>query len=169
MDVIGWLIVAALFALGMAGAVLPVLPGVVFIYAAFIVYGLFFSFEPFGFWFWSIETLILALLCVADYLVNAWGVKKYGGSKASVVGSTIGVLIGPFVIPAFGLIIGPLAGAIIGECLDGLLRGTPVNREFLARSLKVGWGSLIGLFSSTVVKIILQLVMIAVFVIWLVF
>ncbi|WP_276354039.1 DUF456 domain-containing protein [Cohnella caldifontis] len=168
MDAIGWLIVAALFALGMAGAVLPVLPGAVFIFAGFFVYGFFFSFEPFGFWFWAIQTLILVLLTVADYLVNAWGVKKYGGSKASVVGSTIGVLIGPFVIPAFGLIIGPLAGAVIGEWLDGLVKGTPLNREFFVRSLKVGWGSLIGLFSSTVVKIILQLSMIAVFVVWLI-
>lgn len=167
MDIIGWLLIAALFALGMAGAVFPVLPGALAIYAAFFVYGFFFSFEPFGFWFWTFETLIVLVLFVADYAVSAWGVKKYGGSKASVYGSTIGILIGPFVIPGFGLIIGPLAGAVIGELLDGAVRGKPMGRAFFVQALKVGWGSLVGLLSSTVVKIVLQLVMIVLFVIWL--
>ncbi|WP_123039425.1 DUF456 domain-containing protein [Cohnella candidum] len=169
MDIIGWLLIAALFALGMAGAVFPVLPGALAIYAAFFVYGLFFSFEPFGFWFWTIQTLIVALLFVADYLVNAWGVKKYGGSRASVIGSTIGILIGPFVIPAFGLVIGPLAGAVLGEWIDGVARGVRLDKAFFVRSLKVGWGALVGLLSSTVVKVLLQLAMIVIFVIWLVF
>ncbi|MDB4868578.1 MAG: hypothetical protein JWR03_2911 [Cohnella sp.] len=169
MDVIGWLLIAALFALGMAGAVFPILPGALAIYAAFFVYGLFFSFHPFGFLFWTIETLIVAILLVADYLVNAWGVKKYGGSRASVIGSTIGILIGPFVIPAFGLIIGPLAGAVIGELIHGVTHGAQWNRAFVVRSVKVGWGALVGLLSSTIVKIGLQLVMIIVFIIWLVY
>ncbi|TJY39809.1 DUF456 family protein [Cohnella pontilimi] len=168
MDVIGWLLIVALFALGMAGAVFPVLPGALAIYAAFFVYGLFFSFTPFGFWFWTLETLIVVVLFVADYVVNAWGVKKYGGSRASVIGSTIGILIGPFIIPAFGLIIGPLAGAIIGELMDSISRGNSLNRDLVVRSIKVGWGALIGLLSSTVVKILLQLVMIVLFIVWLV-
>ncbi len=159
MDVLGWVLIAALFAIGMAGAVFPILPGALAIYAAFFVYGWFFSFEPFGFWFWSFQTVIVVALLVADYMVNAWGVKKYGGSRASVVGSTIGILIGPFVIPAFGLILGPLAGAVLGE----LIHGSSINR-----SLKVGWGALVGLFSSMIVKIILQAAMIVIFVIWLV-
>ncbi|THF82609.1 DUF456 domain-containing protein [Cohnella fermenti] len=159
MDILGWIIIVVLFVVGMAGAVYPVLPGVFAIYAAFFVYGLFFSFEPFGFWFWSIQTLIVLALIVADYVVNAWGVKKFGGSKASVWGSTIGVIIGPFVIPAFGLIIGPFAGALLGE----LIAGSPFDK-----ALKVGWGSLVGLFTSTFMKIVLQLVMIVLFIIWLI-
>lgn len=159
MEVLGWLIIAALFAVGMAGAVFPILPGALAIYAAFFVYGWFYSFEPFGFWFWSFQTVIVVVLLVADYMVNAWGVKKYGGSRASVVGSTIGILIGPFVIPAFGLIIGPLAGAAIGELIHG---------SSLDHAIKVAWGALIGLFSSMIVKIILQAAMIVIFIIWLV-
>ncbi|MGG1312200.1 MULTISPECIES: DUF456 domain-containing protein [Cohnella] len=160
MDIVGWLVITALFALGMAGAVFPVLPGALAIYAAFFVYGFFFSFEPFGFWFWTVQTLIVVALFAADYIVNAWGVKKYGGSKASVVGSTIGVLIGPFVIPAFGLLLGPFLGAVIGEMIHG---------SSMDRSLKVGWGAVVGLFSSMVAKIVLQLAMIVLFVIWLIF
>lgn len=159
MDWLGWILIVALFVVGMAGAVYPILPGALAIYAAFFVYGLFFSFGPFGFWFWTIQTLIVAVLFIADYIVNAWGVKKFGGSKASVWGSTIGILVGPFVIPAFGLIIGPFAGAVIGE----LIHGSPTDR-----ALKVGWGALVGLFTSTVVKVFLQAAMIVLFVIWLI-
>lgn len=166
MDIIGWLLIAALFALGMAGAVFPVLPGALAIYAAFFVYGFFFSFEPLNFWFWAIQTLIVIVLFVADYVVSAWGVKKYGGSKASVIGSMIGILIGPFVIPAFGLIIGPLAGAVIGELINGTVRGISLDRAFIIRALKVSWGTFVGLLSSTIVKIVLQLAMIILFFLW---
>ncbi|MFC5405616.1 DUF456 domain-containing protein [Cohnella soli] len=159
MDVLGWTIISALFAVGMAGAIYPMLPGALAIYAAFFVYGWFFSFEPFGFWFWFLQTAIVVVLFVADYVVSAWGVKKYGGSRASVIGSLVGILIGPFVIPAFGLIIGPLAGAILGELIHG---------SDMKKSLLVGWGSMVGLLASTVVKFIAQLAMIVLFVIWLI-
>lgn len=157
--VLGWVLVIALFVIGMAGAVYPVLPGVLAIYFAFFVYGWFFSFEPFGWFFWIIQTLIVVVLLVADYAVGAWGVKKFGGSKLSVWLSTIGIIIGPFVIPAFGLIIGPLLGAMIGELIKG---------ESPAKAFKVGVGSVVGLFSSIVVKVILQLAMIIVFIIWII-
>ena len=157
MDVLGWIIVILLFLVGMAGAVYPILPGVVAIYLALFVYGWFFSFDPYTPLFWIIQTLILIVLFIADYAVNAWGVKRLGGSKASVWGSTIGLIVGPFVIPAFGLVIGPFAGAVIGE----LLAGSSPNK-----SVKVGLGSLLGLFSSVVVKVILQLAMIIIFFIW---
>lgn len=160
LDILAWIIVVVLFIVGMAGAVFPILPGALAIYAAFFVYGFMISFEPFGWAFWTIQTLIVAVLFLADYAVNAWGVKRYGGSRASVIGSTIGVLVGPFVIPAFGLVIGPFAGAVIGELLAG---------SDLDRSVKVGWGSLVGLFTSVVVKIALQAVMILLFALWLIF
>ncbi|WP_425414002.1 DUF456 domain-containing protein [Paenibacillus daejeonensis] len=143
----------------MAGAIFPILPGALAIYGAFFVYGFMISFEPFGWVFWTLQTLIVAVLIFADYAVNAWGVKRYGGSRASVIGSTIGVLIGPFVIPGFGLLIGPFAGAVIGELM---------SRASLEQSLRVGYGSVVGLFTSTLVKIILQTIMIILFIIWLV-
>ncbi|QAY68206.1 DUF456 domain-containing protein [Paenibacillus protaetiae] len=157
-EVLGWIIVIVLFAVGMAGTIYPILPGAVAIYAAFFVYGFMISFSPFGWVFWTLQTLIVALLFIADHAVNAWGVKRFGGSKASIVGSTIGLIIGPFVIPAFGLIIGPFAGAVLGELYA---------RSSLEQSLKVGFGSLVGLFTSVVAKIVLQLLMIVLFIIWL--
>lgn len=160
LEIIAWVLVVLLFVVGMAGAVYPVLPGALAIYAAFFVYGFMVSFKPFGWVFWTIQTLIVAVLFIADYAVNAWGVKRFGGTRASVIGSTVGIIIGPFVIPAFGLVIGPFAGAVIGE----LLAGAGLNR-----SLKVGVGSVVGLFTSIAVKIVLQAAMIILFVLWLLF
>ncbi|WP_169083740.1 DUF456 domain-containing protein [Paenibacillus sp. PL91] len=160
MDILGWTLVILLFVVGMAGAIYPILPGALAIYGAFFVYGWFFTFSEFGFWFWSFQTIIVVVLFIADYAVSAWGVKRFGGSRASVIGSTIGLIFGPFVIPAFGLIIGPFAGAVIGEVIIG---------TNFKNSLKVGLGSVVGLFTSVVVKFILQLAMIVLFVLWLVF
>lgn len=159
LEITAWIIVILLFIVGMAGAVYPILPGALAIYAALFVYGFMISFEPFGWVFWTLQTLLVAVLFLADYAVSAWGVKRFGGSKASVIGSTIGLIAGPFVIPAFGLLIGPFAGAVIGELFA---------RSGFEKSLKVGFGSLVGLFSSVVVKVILQLVMIVIFIIWVV-
>ncbi|MFD2613735.1 DUF456 domain-containing protein [Paenibacillus gansuensis] len=157
MEIVGWILVIALFVVGIAGAVYPILPGVVAIYAAFFVYGFFFTFSHFGFWFWFIQTTILVVIFIADYAVSAWGVKKFGGSKASVWGSIIGLIFGPFVIPVAGLLAGPFLGAVAGE----MIAGSDLNK-----SLKVGWGSLVGLFSGIVMKLFLQVLMIVLFFIW---
>lgn len=157
MITLAWSLVILLFVVGMVGAVYPVLPGVLAIYAAFFLYGWLISFEPFGWVFWTTQTLIVIIIMVADYAVSAMGVKKFGGSKAAVIGSTIGLIIGPFVIPAFGLIIGPFLGAVIGEIIIGTK---------WQNAISAGIGSVIGFFASSAVKIVLQLAMIALFFIW---
>ena len=78
----------------------------------------FFTFEPFGWFFWIIQGLFIVLLFVADYIANMIGIKKYGGSKAGIWGSTIGLLVGPFVIPFLGILIGPFIGAIGAEIIS---------------------------------------------------
>ena len=69
MITLGWIVVILLFVVGMVGAVYPVLPGVLAIYGAFFIYGWLISWEPFGFWFWLIQTLIVIIIIVADYAV----------------------------------------------------------------------------------------------------
>lgn len=159
LDILGWTLVVILFVVGLAGAIFPVLPGVIAIYAAFFVYGWFFGFSELGIWFWSLQTFIVIVVFVADYAVSALGVQKFGGSKASIWGSTIGIIIGPFVIPGFGLVLGPFLGAVLAEFLIG---------TSIKEAMKIGIGSVVGLLASTVMKIILQLVMIIVFVIWII-
>jgi len=157
LTILGWILIIVLFVVGMIGAVYPILPGALAIYLAFFVYGWFFSFDSFGPVFWIVQTLIVIALFVADYVVGAWGVKKFGGSKYSVIGSTIGIIAGAFIFPPFGLIIGPFVGAFAGELLAGSAPG---------KAVKVSLGSLLGLLSSTIVKIILQIAMVILFFIW---
>jgi uncharacterized protein YqgC (DUF456 family) len=154
MEYIGWTLIILLFLVGMAGTIYPILPGVVAIYAAFLVYGGFFGFAELGAWFWIIQTLILVLIFVADYLMSALGIKKFGGSKAALWGSTIGLIVGPFVIPVIGLVLGPLLGAIIGELL---------SKATFGKAVKIGFISLLSLFSSMIVKMALQGIMIVYF------
>lgn len=157
MDILGWVLIAVLFIVGMAGAIFPILPGVLAIYAALFVYGFFFGFEAFGFWFWFIQSTIVVAILVADYIVSAWGVKKFGGTRASVIGSTIGIIVGPFVIPAVGLLVGPFLGAWIGELLVG---------ADMRQATRAGLGALVGFLTSTAVKLVLQAIMIILFFVW---
>ena len=156
-EIVGWLLIAVLFLIGMAGTVVPVLPGAVAIYAAFFVYGWFFGWDDFDRPFWIVQTFIVIVIFAADYAVSALGVKTFGGGKASIIGCTVGLMVGPFLIPGLGLVIGPFAGAVIGELLTGRTPG---------EAIRAGWGAVLGFFSSIVVKVILHLIMIALFFIW---
>lgn len=90
---------------------------------------------------WAIVTLVVQVL---DYVVPAWGTKRYGGTRYGVWGSTIGVFAGLF-FGAAGVIIGPLVGAILGELIGG---------KDAAQALRAGWGSFLGILCGTVIKLI---------------
>lgn len=155
MEVVGWILVIACFIISFIGLVYPIIPGVLFLVGGFLLYGLFFSFAELSWWFWVIEILFVVLLFGADTVANAFGIKKFGGSNAGMWGSTIGLLIGPFVIPVAGILIGPFLGAVIAELI--------VEKRTFSEAVKSGVGSLIGFLTSTVVKAIIQIVMIIVF------
>ncbi len=155
MEVIGWILVIACFIISFIGLVYPIIPGVLFLLGGFLVYGLFFSFAELSWWFWVIEILFVVLLFGADTVANAFGIKKFGGSNAGMWGSTIGLLIGPFVIPVAGILIGPFLGAVIAELI--------VEKRTFSEAVKSGVGSLIGFLTSTVAKAVIQIVMIILF------
>ena len=157
MDLVAWIVIIALFIVAFIGLVYPIIPSVLFIFAGFIAYGLFFTFAELPWWFWVIEVLFTVLLFSADTVANLVGVKKFGGSKAAMWGSTIGLLIGPFVIPFLGIILGPFLGAFIAEIV--------VMKQSLQNALKVGVGSVVGFLTSVVTKGLIQIVMIIVFLI----
>ncbi|KIL44413.1 DUF456 domain-containing protein [Jeotgalibacillus soli] len=155
MDFLYWTAIIVVLIIAFIGLVYPIIPSVLFIIAGFLLYGLFYSFEPFNWLFWTVQFLFVALLFGADYVSNLVGVKRFGGSKAGVWGSTIGLLIGPFIIPIAGIILGPFIGAVFGELL--------VNRTDPKQAVKIGFGSLIGFISSIITKGVIQLVMIGYF------
>ena len=156
MEILAWILIIASFIIAFIGLVYPIIPSVLFILLGFILYGFFFSFTDLSWWFWTIEILFVVLLFVADSIYNLIGVKKFGGSKAGMWGSTIGLLVGPFVIPVAGILIGPFLGAVIGELL--------VTKTEIQQAVKAGVGSLVGFLTSVVTKGIIQAVMIVIFV-----
>lgn len=99
MDVLYWVLIGCAFIIAFVGLVYPIIPSVVFMVLGFILYGLFFSFEKLTLTFWLIQAMFTAVLFAADYVSNLIGVKRFGGSRAAIWGSTIGLLAGPFVIP----------------------------------------------------------------------
>lgn len=156
MEYVYWALIIILFIIAFVGLVYPIIPSVLFILGGFLLYGLLFSFEPFNWLFWLIQVLFVVLLFGADYIANIIGVKKFGGSKAGVWGSTIGILIGPFVIPVFGILIGPFLGAIIAEFA--------VNKKSWKEAVKIGFGSVIGFISSIITKGLIQAIMVGYFI-----
>lgn len=155
MDILAWILIIAFFVIAFIGLIYPIIPSVIFILGGFVVYGFFYSFGDLPWWFWLIEVLLVVLLFGADTVSNLVGVKKFGGSKAGMWGSTIGLLVGPFVIPFLGILIGPFLGAVIAELL--------VARTSWEQALKAGVGSLVGFLTSIVTKGIVQALMIILF------
>ncbi|PPA71421.1 DUF456 domain-containing protein [Jeotgalibacillus proteolyticus] len=158
MEMIYWVLISIVFLIAFAGLIYPIIPSVLFILAGFLLYGALFTFADFNWLFWTIQILFILLLFGADYVANIFGIKRFGGSNAGMWGSTVGLLIGPFVIPVVGIIAGPFIGAVLGELA--------VNRTPLKQAFRIGFGSVIGFITSAVTKGFIQTVMIIIFLLW---
>ncbi|MEK3934194.1 DUF456 family protein [Sporosarcina sp. FSL W7-1349] len=158
MEIIAWIAAGLSFAIAFAGLVYPVIPSALFIMGGFLFYGWIDSFEGMNVLFWIIQILFLVLLFGADTLSNLVGVKKFGGSKAGMWGSTIGLLVGPFLIPVAGILVGPFLGAVIAELV--------VSRSGWKQSFKTGIGSLVGFLTSVVTKGAIMVLMIVLFIVF---
>ena len=114
MTLLLWVAATALVLAGLAGTVLPALPGPILVFAGLLLAAWADGFARIG---WPTIAL-LGLLTAAAYLVDlaaaAVGVRRFGASRRAAVGAALGTVLGLFVgLP--GLIIGPFAGAVIGE------------------------------------------------------
>ncbi|MQL51033.1 DUF456 family protein [Desulfofundulus thermobenzoicus] len=147
MALAGIIVACLFFAAGLAGTVVPALPGVPLIWLGMLVYGLFTGFSGLGWGFYLGQAVAMILVLVLDYLAGAWAVRRYGGSAYAIWGSMAGMVVGILILGPMGIIFGPLAGAIIGELLA---------RKPLPQAILAGWGSLVGLVGGTAVKLILE-------------
>ena len=143
MEIVLLILAFICLAVGIIGCIVPGLPGTPIAYAGLWIAQatdrVDFSWQILL--VWGIVTVVVSVL---DYVVPAWGTKKFGGTKFGVWGSTIGLIIGLF-FGAWGVILGPLVGAIIGELFGG---------KEVADALKAGWGSFVGLLCGTILKLI---------------
>lgn len=176
MDILLIILGAICLLLGLIGCVAPVLPGVPLSYLGLLLLH-WTDRVQFSWQFLVIWGVIVVVIQVLDYIIPAWGTKRFGGSKYGVWGSTIGLLVGLFMGP-WGIVIGPFLGAVLGELLyfnrhpqvtanDG---GQSENNtqqgknSNLNRAIRAGFGSFIGLLTGTVLKCICCGMMIAYFV-----
>lgn len=147
--IIGFILIIA----GIAGSILPVLPGPITSWFGLLLLYLTDA-VPMNYTM-LVGSLILALfIFILDYFIPGMGAKKFGGSKYGVLGTTIGLIIGILFFPPFGIIIGPFLGALIGE----LIFGTKTNI-----AIKAAFGSLLGLLTSTFLKLLVAICFAVVF------
>ena len=151
-----WAFLAAMpfIVAGFAGIVFPALPGTVLIAGGFLVYGLITGFDSLSVWFFVGQGVLIALSFAVDFLATAWGVRRFGGSKAAAWGAALGSLA-VFIIGPLGILIGPLVGAIVGELLMG---------EQVKQDLNSGIGSFLGFIGGVVAKMFLAGIMVAWFI-----
>lgn len=129
---------------GIAGCVLPVIPGPPLSYIGLLIlhFTTRYQFSTTFLVIWGIVTVVVYAI---DYFIPVWGTKRFGGSKRGVWGSLIGLVIGLFFFPPFGIIIGPFLGAVIGELTAG---------KDHRSALKSGFGSFMGFLLGTLIKLI---------------
>lgn len=144
MDIFLAVLSGILIIIGVVGSVLPVLPGPPIAWVGLLV--LYFSkYADFTISFMVIMAAVMVVVTVLDFLIPAWGTKKFGGSKAGVTGSALGLLVGLFFGP-LGIVLGPFVGAFLGELI--------ANRTEFKIALKSATGSFIGFLFSTGLKLI---------------
>ncbi|MBQ8113291.1 MAG: DUF456 domain-containing protein [Kiritimatiellae bacterium] len=86
---------------------------------------------------------VMAVVTVLDYVVPAYGAKKFNCSRWGIFGCTVGTIVGMFFLP-FGILIGPFAGAALGELIAGRTMGS---------ALKGGFGAFLGFLSGVFLKL----------------
>ncbi len=144
---------AVLIVGGLAGSVLPALPGIPMVFGGIWLAAAVDDYQHLGLWWLLIIGAIGTAGVVIDFIASTLGAKRVGASKRALWGTGLGTIIGMFFgIP--GLLFGPFIGALVGE----LSSGTSV-----LRSAHVGVGTWIGLLLGTVVKLVLSFVMVGLF------
>lgn len=151
MEWVLWTVIILLFLLSIGGVIIPVLPDTLFVWAGFLLYQFVLADVSLPASFWWGMGMITLLIIGSDYVANLVFVKKYGGSRWAMAGAIFGMIFAPFIMGPIGILIGPFVTVLIIE----LFR----KKEFES-ALKVGMATIFALFSSTIVKIVLQLIMI---------
>jgi uncharacterized protein YqgC (DUF456 family) len=150
----------AMFA-AVLSTLIPLLPGgALFVLVGALLYGWIEDFSAFTTVFWVGQVALVLANMLSDNVAQLFGIKKMGGSKAGMIGATLGMFVIPILIAPLGLIavvFGPLVGAVVGAML-----GEIYMRRKSGEVVKVGWGSALSFLAGTFFK----LVLVAVQVIW---
>ncbi len=150
-----WALAGLLVIVGLAGTILPALPGVPLVFTGLLVAAWIGDFQKIGWPTLSVLALLTALAIAADVVATLLGAKRAGASKLALLGAAIGSIVGLF-FGLIGIFVFPFIGAIAGEL---------IARQRLGQAAKVGFATWLGLLIGALAKLSLAITMIGVFVI----
>jgi uncharacterized protein YqgC (DUF456 family) len=154
MDVALWVVAVILIVVGVAGTVLPALPGAMLVFAGVALAAWIDDFARISGWTVGVLGVLTLIAWLTDYVAAAAGAKKVGASMQAIIGAAIGTVVGVFT-GLWGLVFMPLVGAAAGEL---------IARRDLVRAGKVGVATWLGMVIGTIAKVAIVFVMVGIFV-----
>jgi uncharacterized protein YqgC (DUF456 family) len=150
-----WALTALLIVVGLAGTVLPALPGTALVLAGIVLGAWIDDFTRVGAATLAVIVVLAVLAWVLDYAAGLLGAQRAGASRQALVGAALGTVLGLF-MGLVGVLFMPLVGAAVGEYLAG--------REH-QRALRVGVATWLGLLAGLLAKVVLAFMMAGIFVV----
>ena len=148
-----YLLAAVLVVVGIAGVVLPALPGLPLVFAGMLLAAWAGDFQQIG-WVTLVALGLLTLVSVAvDFFATLVGAQRVGASRKALAGAVLGTVVGLFFGP-LGIFAGPFVGALLGELWHG--------RE-IGKAARVGIGTWLGILLGTVLKLGVAFAMLGLF------
>lgn len=142
------IIIAYLLAIvGILGAIYPVIPGAIVSFGSLLVF-YFATTDKMSLTFLIMWGVVVVIASVIDSVLPPLITKRMGGSKKATTGSLIGVIVGSFFFPPFGMLFGAFAGALIGEWFETKLLDS--------RAIKIAMGSFVGFILGTGLKLMVS-------------
>lgn len=152
-DTLWWILSALLMLAGLAGTVLPALPGTALVLAGIVLGAWIDGFTRVGVGVLAIVSVLAAIAWMLDYAAGLLGARKVGASRQALTGAVIGTVLGLFG-GLVGVLILPLVGAAVGEYLA---------RKDEMHALKVGFATWLGIMAGMVAKVVIGFVMVGIF------
>ena len=154
-DIAWWILSALLIVAGLAGTVLPALPGTALVLAGIVLGAWVDDFARVGWGTLSVITALAVLAWVLDYVAGLLGARRAGASRQALIGAALGTVAGLF-LGLVGVLFMPLVGAALGEYLA---------RRDERQAMAVGVSTWLGILAGLVAKVVLACVMIGIFVV----
>ena len=140
MEIFIFIGVAIFLLLGVIGSVIPILPGPLLSYVGLLLYHFFINRINLDYLIWI--AIFGVLISIFDYFLQIYGVKKAGGGKYAIRCSVAGILLGVFLFPPFGILLGAFIGAFIGAKI-----------EMKHNSLEIAFGAFWGFVLGVILKL----------------
>lgn len=153
-DTLWWILSALLMLAGLAGTVLPALPGTALVLAGIVLGAWIDGFTRVGVGVLAIVSVLAAIAWILDYAAGLLGARKVGASRQALTGAVIGTVLGLFA-GFVGVLILPLVGAAIGEYMA---------RKDEVHALKVGVATWLGIMAGMIAKVVIGFVMVGIFI-----